>query len=54
MRIRILIRGLLYENIDRRIIVDPILNSPNQFHKNCMAERKENYQWDLEIEKVKN
>ena len=25
-------------------LVDPIPNSPNSHHKNCIADRKENYQ----------
>ena len=28
-------------------LVDPIPNSPNSHHKNCIADSKENYQWDL-------
>ena len=27
--------------------VDPMPNSPNSHHRNCIADRKENYQWDL-------
>ena len=28
-------------------LLDPIPNSPNSHHKNCTADSKENYQWDL-------
>ena len=28
-------------------LVDPIPNSLNSHHKNCIADSKENYQWDL-------
>ena len=31
------------KNINYGIIVDPIPNSLNQHHKNCMADSKENY-----------
>ena len=27
--------------------VDPIPNSPNTNHKNCMGDSKEDYQWDV-------
>ena len=27
----------------RELFVDPIPNSPNTYHKNCMADNKENY-----------
>ena len=29
------------------LLVDPIPNSLNQHHKNCVADSKENYWWDL-------
>ena len=35
------------------LFFDPISNSLNQHHKNCMADSKENYQWDLGGEWVK-
>ena len=38
------IRGSFFELIS---------NSLNQYHKNCMADSKENYQWDLGGEWVK-
>ena len=28
---------------NRELFVDPIPNSPNAYHKNCMADSKENY-----------
>ena len=34
-------------------LVDPFTNSPNQHHKNCLADNKENYNWDLGGERVK-
>ena len=38
---------------DRGILVDLIPNSPNVHQKNCMANSKENYYYDLEIDRVK-
>ena len=38
---------------DRGILVDLIPNSPNLHHKNCMANSKENYYYDLGIDGVK-
>ena len=35
------------------LLVDPIPNSLNQHHKNCMADSKENYKLDLGSERVK-
>ena len=34
-----------YQDIlsNRELFVDPIPNSPNAYHKNCMADSKENY-----------
>ena len=34
------------------LLVDPIPNSLNYHHKNCMADSEENYQWDLGSERV--
>ena len=35
----------LKEKISTRgLLVDPISNSPNKHHENCMADTKENYQ----------
>ena len=33
-------------------LADPVQNS-NSNHKNCLADNRENYQWDLERERVK-
>ena len=42
-------------NISRRgFLVDPLPNSQNQHHKNCIADSTENYWWDLGSERVKN
>ena len=35
-------------------LVDPILNSLNQRNVNCMADSRENYQWDLQSARVNN
>ena len=35
------------KNIIRVLLVDPIPNSPNYHHINCMADSKENYLWNL-------
>ena len=35
------------KNIIRVLLVDPIPNSPNCHHINCMADSKENYLWNL-------
>ena len=35
------------------LLVDPIPDSLNQHHKNCMVDSKENYQLDLGSERVK-
>ena len=35
------------------LFVDPIPNSPNAYHKNCMADSKENYQQDLGSENIR-
>ena len=43
----------IQENITfRGLLIDPIPNSPNSHNKNCMAEIRGNYQWDLESEWV--
>ena len=43
----------IQENITfRGLLIDPIPNSPNSHNKNCMAEIRGNYQWDLESEEV--
>ena len=42
----------IYQNIKKQLLVDPIPSSPNSHHKNCMAESKENYKWDLESENI--
>ena len=34
------------------LLVDPIPNSLSKHYKNCMADSKENYQWDLGSERV--
>ena len=34
------------------LLVDPIPNSLNYHYKNCMADSKENYQWDHGSERV--
>ena len=34
-------------------MVDPIKNSPNQHHKNCMADSNKNYYSFVESERVK-
>ena len=36
-----------------RGLLDPIPNSPNYHHKNCIADSKENYYWDVGRERVK-
>ena len=43
----------LMSDQDRGILVDLIPNSPNLHHKNCMANSKENYYYDLGIDGVK-
>ena len=35
------------------LLVDPISNSPDWHHENCMVDSKENYYWDLGSKKVK-
>ena len=35
----------------RGLVVDPVPNSLNLCDKNCMANSKENYQWDLSSKK---
>ena len=36
----------------RGLVVDPVPNSLNLCDKNCMANSKENYQWDLSSKRV--
>ena len=36
----------------RGLVVDPVPNSLNLCDKNCMANSKENYQWDLSSKMV--
>lgn len=36
----------------RGLVVDPVSNSLNLCDKNCMANSKENYQWDLSSKRV--
>ena len=36
----------------RGLVVDPVPNSLNLCDKNCMANSKENYQWDLSNKRV--
>ena len=43
----------IQENITfRGLLIDPIPNSPNSHNKDCMAEIRGNYQWDLESKGV--
>ena len=41
------------KNISHGLLADPIPNSPNQHHKNCITDSRENYSCDLGSERVK-
>ena len=42
----------IYQNIKKQLLFDPIASSQNSHHKNCQADSKENYKWDLGSENV--
>ena len=42
----------IYQNIKKQLLFDSIASSQNSHHKNCQADSKENYKWDLGSENV--